>query len=499
MSGSANAPAPAPENAVFIGKGESAQAIDLRYANRHGLIAGATGTGKTVTLQVLAEGFSRAGVPVFVADVKGDLAGVSQAGASNPKIQERMNALGMASLPFAASPVTFWDVFGKKGHPLRTTVSEMGPLLLGRLLGLSEAQEGVLHIAFALADDEGMLLLDLKDLRAMLNHIAENAQELSQQYGLVNKASVAAIQRELLTLESQGAEQFFGEPALDIRDLMRIDRRGKGYINVLSAESLLQSPALYSTFLLWLLSELFEALPEKGDVDKPELVFFFDEAHLLFDEAPKALLDKVEQVVRLIRSKGVGVYFVTQNPQDIPDAVLGQLGNRIQHALRAFTPKDQKAIKAAAENFRANPTLNTQEALTQMAVGEALVSLLGDKAVPGIVERCLICPPASRIGTITDAERAAVMAESPVRGLYDKTMDRESAFEILAKRAEARAETTPPPAQPTPKAPAPRPVGRPPQTLGDQVMKTVVRTATNQAARRITSALVRGILGSLRR
>ncbi len=495
MIGTANAAPQAAENAVFIGKGESAQAIDLRYANRHGLIAGATGTGKTVTLQVLAEGFSRAGVPVFVADVKGDLAGLSQMGAGNPKIQERMNALGMTSLPFAASPVMFWDVFGKKGHPLRTTVSEMGPLLLTRLLGLSEAQAGVLHIAFALADDEGMLLLDLKDLRAMLNHIADHAQALSQQYGLVNKASVAAIQRELLTLESQGAEQFFGEPALDIRDLMRIDRRGKGYINILSAESLLQSPALYSTFLLWLLSELFETLPEKGDMDKPELVFFFDEAHLLFDEAPKALLDKVEQVVRLIRSKGVGIYFVTQNPQDIPEMVLGQLGNRIQHALRAFTPKDQRAIKAAAENFRANPKLDTQEALTQMAVGEALVSLLGDKAVPGMVERCLICPPASRIGTITEAERAAVEEESPVRGLYDKAVDRESAFEMLARRAEARTEAAPS----APKSPAPRPVGRPPQTLGEQVMKTVVRTATNQAARRITSALVRGILGSMRR
>lgn len=503
MSGNLQAASLPAEQGILIGKGETLQALDLRFANRHGLIAGATGTGKTITLQVLAEGFSRAGVPVFVADVKGDLSGISQPGKPHPKIDERVASIGLEGFAFQASPVVFWDVFGKKGHPLRTTVSEMGPLLLSRLLGLSDAQEGVLNVAFTLADDEGLLLLDLKDLRAMLQHVADHADELNKTYGLVNKASVGAIQRELLTLEQQGAEQFFGEPALDIRDLMRIDRRGQGYINILAADMLVRSPALYSTFLLWLLSELFETLPEKGDVDKPELVFFFDEAHLLFDEAPKALLDKVEQVVRLIRSKGVGVYFITQNPQDVPEEVLGQLGNRVQHALRAFTPKDQKGLKLAAETFRANPAFKTEEAIVALGVGEALVSTLDGKGAPSMVERTLICPPQSRIGIISDEERATVMAESPVRGMYDKIIDRESAYEMLARRAEAesrqqaeqqREETY---QRPIPRQPGR--VGRPPQSLGEQVMKTVVRTATTQAARRITNALVRGILGSLSR
>ncbi len=493
-----------PDTGILLGKGgETLQGIDLRLANRHGLIAGATGTGKTVTLQVLAEGFSRAGVPVFMADVKGDLSGLCQAATPHPKIEERIKTIGLTDYMAAPSPVVFWDIFGQKGHPLRATISEMGPLLLARLLGLSDAQEGVLHVAFALADDEGMLLLDLKDLRAVLTYVAEHADELGQRYGLVSKASVNAIQRDLLQLEAQGAEHFFGEPALDIRDLMRIDRRGKGYINILAADKLMQSPALYSTFLLWLLSELFETLPERGDADRPELVFFFDEAHLLFDDAPKALVDKVEQVVRLIRSKGVGVYFVTQNPQDIPDAVLGQLGNRVQHALRAFTPRDQKAVRVAAETFRANPALNTEEVITQLGVGEALVSTLDGKGAPTIVERTLICPPASRIGPATPEERAAVMAESPVRSLYDTAMDRDSAYEMLLRKAEeenrSRAQQE---KEETLERKAPRQQSRPtraPESFGQQVFKSAAKTAVRVAARRLAYGLVRGVLGSLRR
>ncbi len=496
------------EGRILIGKGDTLQGIDLRFANRHGLIAGATGTGKTVTLQVLAEGFSRAGVPVFMADVKGDLAGLSQPGTSHPKIEERIAATGLGEFAFSASPVVMWDIFGQNGHPLRTTISEMGPLLLSRLLGLSDAQEGVLHVVFALADDEGLLLLDLKDLRAVLEYVAEHADEVGRKYGLVSKASANAIQRDLLTLEQQGAEAFFGEPALDIRDLMRIDRRGKGYINILNAQRLMQSPTLYSTFLLWLLSELFEALPEKGDTDRPELVFFFDEAHLLFDEAPKALLDKVEQVVRLIRSKGVGVYFITQNPQDVPDAILGQLGNRVQHALRAFTPRDQKSVKVAAQTFRANPALDTEEAITQLGVGEALVSTLDEKGAPTIVERTLICPPASRIGPITEAERAAVMSDSPVRSVYDKAVDRESAYELLLGRAEeenrVRAQKE---KEETLERAAQRQAQRAPRQrkeeslgeFGQDIMRSAAKTATRMAVRRLTYGLVRGVLGSLRR
>ncbi|MCB8932302.1 MAG: DUF853 domain-containing protein [Fimbriimonadaceae bacterium] len=429
---------------IYVGKGENQLYLLPKFANRHGLIAGATGTGKTVTLQILAEGLSAIGVPVFLADVKGDLSGLAVPGGGNPKLDERAAKIGLADYAPTAFPTVFWDLFGEKGHPIRTTVSEMGPLLLSRLLELNDTQEGVLNIVFKLADDEGLLLLDLKDLRSMLAMVSERATELSATYGNVAAASVGAIQRSLLVLEQQGGDQFFGEPALNLIDFMRLDPSGKGIVSILAADKLMQSPRLYSTFLLWLLSELFEDLPEVGDPDKPKLVFFFDEAHLLFEDAPKALVDKIEQVVKLIRSKGVGVFFVTQNPIDIPDAVLGQLGNRIQHALRAFTPKDQKAVRASAETFRPNPGFKTEEAITQLGVGEALVSLLGEKGAPGIVERTLIRPPRSRMGPIDLNERMSVMAGSPVRGLYDQVQDRESAFELLqaraAKNAQAQAE-----------------------------------------------------------
>jgi uncharacterized protein len=428
-----------PDHHILIGKGDTPQFLDLGLANRHGLIAGATGTGKTVSLQVLAEGFSAHGVPVFVADVKGDLSGISQAGAPNPKLDERVRAVGLTDYQQRGFPTVFWDLFGDQGHRVRATVSEMGPLLLARLLGLNETQEGVLAVAFEVADDQGLLLLDLKDLRALMNFVGERATELSLQYGRVSTSSVGAIQRRLLMLEQQGAEHFFGEPALDIQELMRTDLSGQGVINVLAADRLMSEPRLYATFLLWLLSELFEELPEVGDPPKPKLVFFFDEAHLLFEEAPKALVDKVQQVVRLIRSKGVGVYFCTQNPLDVPDEVLGQLGNRIQHALRAFTPRDQRAVRAAAETFRANPKLDVSEAITQLGVGEALVSTLHDKGVPSIVERTLIRPPSSRIGPATAEERQTVMSRSPVAGRYDQVIDRESAHEVLKQRGERAA------------------------------------------------------------
>ncbi|HRE59502.1 MAG TPA: DUF853 family protein, partial [Micropepsaceae bacterium] len=380
---------------IFVGKGERPQHLLLRYANRHGLIAGATGTGKTVTLQILAEGFSAAGVPVFAADVKGDLSGIGAAGEPKSFIAERAAKIGLAGLVHEPSPTTLWDVFGEKGHPIRATISEMGPVLLSRLLDLNDVQEGVLNIAFRIADEQGLLLLDLKDLRAILAHVADQADELTRTYGNVSKTSVGAIQRALLVLEQQGAEKFFGEPALDLNDFMRVNAQGRGQVNVLAADRLFENPRLYATFLLWLLSELFEALPEAGDLEKPKLVFFFDEAHLLFTDAPKALLEKVTQVVRLIRSKGVGVWFVTQNPQDVPDIVAAQLGNRIQHALRAYTPKEMKAVSVAAESFRPNPAFETKSAITELGVGEALTSLLEDKAVPGIVERTLVRPPAS--------------------------------------------------------------------------------------------------------
>ncbi|MBM4247500.1 MAG: DUF853 family protein, partial [Deltaproteobacteria bacterium] len=422
---------------ILIGKRPGGPELHLLpgMANRHGLVAGATGTGKTVTLQLLAESFSRIGVPVFAADVKGDLAGISQAGGGNPKVEARARELGLAPLAYAAAPVTLWDVDGTLGQPVRTTVSEMGPLLLGRLLDLNETQEGVLRLVFKVADDEGLLLLDLKDLRAMLEDVAARAKELTTSYGRVSAASVGAIQRGLLQLGEQGADRLFGEPALDVHDLMRV-ADGRGVVNLLAAEKLYRSPRVYAAFLLWLLSELFEQLPEVGDLDKPKLVFFFDEAHLLFADAPDALRDKIEQVVRLIRSKGVGVWFVTQNPTDLPDVVLGQLGNRVQHALRAFTPRDQKAVQAAAETFRTNPGLDVKQTIIELGVGEALLSFLDAKGMPSPVERALVCPPMSRVGPITADERARVVQASPLRGKYEHAVDRESAYELLRARAE---------------------------------------------------------------
>ncbi|MDF0546213.1 DUF853 family protein [Sphingobium sp. H39-3-25] len=433
---------------IFLGLGETGgagtpQYLNLKRANRHGLIAGATGTGKTVTLQGIAEGFSAAGVPVFVADVKGDLSGISMAGSPTfknaDKLVSRAQEIGLSDYRYADNPAVFWDLYGQQGHPIRTTVSEMGPLLLARLMDLNETQEGVLNIAFRYADEEGLLLLDLGDLQAMLAYCAENADMLSARYGNVTKASVGTIQRQLLQLDSQGGGAFFGEPALDINDFIRTDDKGRGYVNVLAADKLMQSPKLYATFLLWLLAELFETMPEVGDPEKPKLVFFFDEAHLLFDDAPKALHDKIEQVVRLIRSKGVGVYFITQNPIDIPEDIAGQLGNRVQHALRAFTPRDQKAIKAAAETFRVNPDLNVETAITELKTGEALVSVLQEDGSPSIVQRTLIAPPRSRLGPVDVKERAIIQSISPVTGKYDTAIDRESAEEILAARGQAAA------------------------------------------------------------
>lgn len=426
------------DGAIFIGAndgGANPQFLTLKRANRHGLIAGATGTGKTVTLQILAEAFSRAGTPVFMADVKGDLSGLSQAGEPKDFLAKRAAMIGMEEPAYEAPPVVFWDLFGRQGHPIRTTISEMGPLLLARILGLNDTQEGVLTVAFQIADDEGMLLLDLKDLRALLVDVADRRAEISTTYGNISTASVGAIQRRLLELERQEGDKFFGEPALDLMDLMRTDRNGRGIINVLAADELMMAPKLYGTFLLWLLAELFEELPEIGDPDQPELVFFFDEAHLLFEDAPKALVDKIEQVVRLIRSKGVGVYFVTQSPADVPDDVLGQLGNRVQHALRAFTPRDQRAVKTAADTFRQNPNFNAASVITELGVGEALTSFLDAKGTPGMVERTLIRPPSSRLGPATKAERQAIIDSSPIAGRYEAAIDRESAFEILQGRA----------------------------------------------------------------
>jgi DNA helicase HerA-like ATPase len=408
-------------------------------ANRHGLITGATGTGKTISLQTLAENFSKIGVPVFMADVKGDLTGISQAGSLPPKVAKVIEERGLPRPESLACPTTLWDVFGEQGHPVRATVSDMGPLLLGRMLNLNDTQQGVLQIVFKIADDNGLLLLDLKDLRAMLQHVGDNASEFTTEYGNVSAASVGAVQRGLLTIESQGGDKFFGEPMLDISDFMQTEG-GKGVINILAADKLLNSPRLYATFLLWMLSELFETLPEVGDLDKPKLVFFFDEAHLLFDDAPKALVDRIELVVRLVRSKGVGVYFVTQNPLDVPDSVLGQLGNRVQHALRAFTPRDQKAVKSAAETMRANPKLDIATAITELAVGEALVSLLDEKGRPGITERVYVLPPGSQIGPITPDQRKALLQGSLVAGAYEKAVDRESAYEKLKGRAATTAD-----------------------------------------------------------
>ena len=485
---------------LLIAKSKGPIYLLPRMANRHGLIAGATGTGKTVTLQVMAERFSAIGVPVFMADVKGDLAGVSQKGGGNPKVEERVTQLKPEGFAYQGFPVTFWDVFGEQGHPVRATVSEMGPLLLARLLNLNETQEGVLNLIFRIADDNGWLLLDLKDLRAMAQHVGDNAKEFTTSYGNISGASIGAIQRALLTLENQGAERFFGEPALNLDDLMPTRPDGRGMINILAADKLMQAPKVYATLLLWLLAELFERLPEIGDRDQPKLVFFFDEAHLLFSDAPPALLEKIEQVVRLIRSKGVGVYFVSQNPLDIPDVVLGQLGNRVQHALRAFTPRDQKAVRAAAETFRANPKLKIETAIIELGVGEALVSMLDEKGSPGIVERAFVCPPQGRLGPISSAERQALIEASAIKGQYEKTVDRESAYEILKNRAAPSA---------APGAPAPEksaggglldsllggtgPRGGHREGAAEAMVKSAARSIGSQIGR----SLIRGVLGSL--
>jgi DNA double-strand break repair helicase HerA and related ATPase len=549
------------DTAIFVGASDADQFLLLKYANRHGLIAGATGTGKTVTLQTIAEGFSAYGVPVFMADVKGDLSGVGQAGGDNPRAIERAKQLKIEGYAGRAFPTIYWDLFGEKGHPVRTTVTEIGPVLMARLLQLNDTQEGVLNIVFKVADEQGLLLLDFKDLQSVLQWTAENAGSLTTKYGNVSKQSIGTIQRALLTLQQQGGERFFGEPALDLKDMIGLDAAGMGAINILAADRLMQSPRLYATFLLWLLSELFEVMPEIGDPERPKFVFFFDEAHLLFDDAPKALLGKIEQVVRLIRSKGVGVYFITQNPLDIPESVLGQLGNRVQHALRAFTPRDQKAVKTAAETFRPNKKFDAQTAITELGVGEALVSFLDAKGVPEPVERCFIAPPRGRIGPATDAERAAAIKASPLAAKYERTVDRESAYEVLTGRAtggqvaheappptagpsrrgqydappadapsssgpwgrtripQTEAEPAPPPKKPrlreaeppTPTAPKPptptvpkAPAGRRSDSISTTIAKTATRTVTNVIVREATRAvmknggsILRGVLGSI--
>jgi uncharacterized protein len=482
---------------IFLGTSDRPEYLQLKYANRHGLITGATGTGKTVSLQVLAEGFSAAGVPVFAADIKGDLSGISRLAQAQAWQTKRAEDIGFADYRDDVFPTMFWDLFGKQGHPVRATISEMGPLLLSRILDLNDTQEGVLNIAFRVADEEGLLLLDLKDLRALLVDIQERSKEISSRYGNVATATIGAIQRDLLVLEQQGADHFFGERALEIADLMRTDTNGRGFVSILAADQLMQSPRLYATFLLWLLSELFEELPEVGDVDKPRLVFFFDEAHMLFGGAPKALIDKVEQVVKLIRSKGVGVYFVTQNPVDIPEAILAQLANRIQHALRAYTPREQKAVRVAAETFRPNPAFSTEDVITQLGVGEALVSVLEDKGVPSVVGRTLIRPPSAQVGPISPAERDATLAISPVGGLYDTVTDRESAYEILQRRAEDRQSASEridreAEAARAERATAPRRSTR--QTPMEAAVNSFARSVANTLGREI----MRGILGGLR-
>jgi DNA helicase HerA-like ATPase len=542
--------------AIFVGASDTDQYLLLKYGNRHGLVAGATGTGKTVSLQTIAEGFSAYGVPVFMADVKGDLSGISQVGGDNPKALERAKQIKIDGYKGRAFPTIYWDLFGEKGHPVRATVTEIGPVLMSRLLELNDTQEGVLNIVFKVADEQGLLLIDFKDLQSVLQWSAENASTLTTKYGNVGKQTVGTIQRALLTLQQQGGERFFGEPALDLKDMIGQDATGAGYVNVLAADKLMQSPRLYGTFLLWLLSELYQVMPEVGDVDKPKFVFFFDEAHLLFDDAPKALLDKIEQVVRLIRSKGVGVYFITQSPLDVPESVLGQLSNRVQHALRAFTPKDQKAVKTAADTFRPNPKFKAADAIVELGVGEALVSFLDTKGVPEPVQRCFVAPPRGRIGPATDAERAAVIKASPFAGKYEQTVDRESAYEVLMGRATggqvshdggASVPTsgqrrrgqyddmpppiaTPmppvdaaPPANPAPRPqprlreaqpPAPPPMPKAParrsDTIGESIAKSAARTVTNIAVREASKAifgsgrnsgilggLVRGVLGGL--
>ena len=512
---------------IYIGTSIKPEYLALKLANRHGLITGATGTGKTVSLQILAEGFSAAGVPVFCADVKGDLSGLAVAGDPKDFLIKRAETIGFDDYGMEAIPTVFWDLFGKQGHPVRTTISEMGPLLLSRMLELNDTQEGVLNIAFRVADDDGLLLLDLKDLRAMLNHVGERGRELSTSYGNVSRSSVGAILRKLLVLEEQGGDVFFGEPALDIADLMRTTRDGRGYVNILAADKLMMSPRLYATFLLWLLSELFEELPEVGNPEKPKLVFFFDEAHLLFDEAPKALIKKIEQVVKLIRSKGVGVYFVTQNPLDVPDSVLSQLGNRVQHALRAFTPRDQKAVRAAADTFRPNPEFRAFDIITQLGTGEALVSTLEKKGVPSIVQRTLIRPPSSRLGPLNANERQSVIRNSPLYGIYDEPIDRISASEKLNKLAEKKMQDEERqreqeeeerqdrgrmrrsrsgyrvpefgrddrPTRKAKRSSSSRRKKSSRQSVGEAALKSIVRSISSSIGR----ALVRGLLGSLKK
>ncbi len=488
----------------------------LKYGNRHGLVTGATGTGKTVTLQILAEGFSNQGVPVFCADVKGDLSGIGAIGEYKDFLTKRAEQIKLDPYEYQEFPVIFWDLFGTKGHPIRATVSEMGPLLLSRIMNLSEAQEGVMNIAFRIADEEGLLLLDLKDLQSLLLNLAERSEELSARYGNVNRQSVGSIQRSLLVLETQGAANFFGEPGLDLSDLMRTTPDGRGAISVLAADKLMLSPRLYATFMLWMMSELFEQMPEVGDVEKPKLVFFFDEAHLLFNDAPPVLVQRIEQVVRLIRSKGVGIYFITQSPLDVPDTILAQLGNRFQHALRVFTPREEKAVKTAADTFRPNPDFSCYEAITKLGTGEALVSTLEAKGIPSMVQRTLIRPPASRLGPITDSERAALIKQSPVAGLYDETVDRESAYEMLTKRgvenAKAAERQKADEAEEKQRAiddilaereeransrASGRSSGR--QSVTEAAMKSVVRSVTSSVGRQVGAAIVRGILGSFLR
>ncbi len=497
------------EDKLFVGKSVKPEYLTFKLANRHGLITGATGTGKTVTLQALAEGFSNAGVPVFAADVKGDLSGIAMKGEPKDFLLKRAQEIGLDPYVNDSFPTIFWDLFGEQGAPIRTTVSEMGPLLLARLMNLNDTQEGVLNIAFRVADQEGLLLMDLKDLQSLLSLVGETADQLTLRYGNVSKATVGAIQRQLLVLENQGGDKFFGEPALQLSDIMRVSNNGRGTISVLAADKLMSSPRLYATFLLWLMSELFEQLPEIGDPDKPKLVFFFDEAHLLFNDAPPALLEKIEQVVRLIRSKGVGVYFVTQNPLDVPDRVSSQLGNRVQHALRAYSPREQKAVKAAATTFRPNPAFSTEEVITQLAVGEALVSMLADKGVPEIVERTLIRPPSSRLGPVTAQERTGIIQNSPVAGQYDQTVDRESAYEILRKRAQATA-ATPEEAGVSENAGIGGMLGGilgsilgtgaargKRLTPGQAVAREVTRTVTNQVAGQIAASIGKSVAGSV--
>jgi DNA helicase HerA-like ATPase len=500
---------------MLIARGEKDLLLLPKMANRHGLVAGATGTGKTVTLQVMAERFSRLGVPVFAADIKGDLAGVSQPGLANPKIQERIAKLKLGDYAFEGSPVTFWDIFGGQGHPVRTTVSDMGPLLLSRLLNLNDVQSGVLTIVFRVADDTGLHLLDFKDLRSLVQYAGDHADEFETEYGRISQASVGAIQRNLLALEDQGADRFFGEPGLDLSDLMQTDDAGRGVINILAADKLMLSPRAYSTFLLWLMAELFERLPEVGDVEKPRLVFFFDEAHLLFADAPRVLLEKIEQVVRLIRSKGIGVYFVTQNPLDVPDVVLGQLGNRVQHALRAFTPRDQRAVRAAAETFRQNPKIDVETEITQLGTGEALVSFLDEKGQPGVVERAFVLPPHSRIGLVTTAERQAIVQRSVVFGHYEKILDRESAYEMLkakAERAQAEAEAQAraqaeaqarqapyayPATQGRGRAPSPQAPRRSSGRAKDSLLEAMAKSAARSVGSNLGRQILRGVLGSI--